>query len=125
MPVRGSLRTGQNRNESPCNNMWEMERRYSVPAQEHSVMGSDIRLQRRSQTSQPQSGTLLSASGLHSTVTPSASEDLHAWSIYRLVNIVLKSSHLFYVNGSKFQEVFSNYLVDIPPLNCSGGSNFF
>lgn len=81
MPLRGPMRTGPNRNGSPCNNMWEMERRYSVPAQEHSVIGSETKMQRRSQISH-HTGTLPPNSA-HSAMTASASEDLHAWSIYR------------------------------------------
>ncbi|KAK7603742.1 hypothetical protein V9T40_003741 [Parthenolecanium corni] len=63
--------------------MWEMERRYSVPARDHSVVGSDTKLQRRSQVSQHHTGTLPNSHSMHAPVTPSASEDLHAWSIYR------------------------------------------
>ncbi|XP_065214423.1 ATP-binding cassette sub-family G member 8 isoform X2 [Planococcus citri] len=81
MPLRGPMRTGPTRNGSPCNNMWEMERRYSVPAQEHSVIGSETKMPRRSQISH-HTGTLPTNSA-HSAMTASASEDLHAWSIYR------------------------------------------
>lgn len=93
MPVRGSMRTGSGaRNSSPnSHNMWEMERRYSVPAQEHSsIVGSDTKMHKRSQTSSGHhSGTLPNSSMLHSSLAPSASEDLHAWSIYRLSTFVL------------------------------------
>lgn len=82
------MRTGGHRNGSPSSNMWEMERRYSVPARDHSVVGSDTKLQRRSQVSQHHTGTLPNSHSMHAPVTPSASEDLHAWSIYRFVFMV-------------------------------------
>lgn len=82
MPVRGSMRPNGNRNSSPSNNMWEMERRYSIAAQEHSVIGSDSKIQRRSQIHH-HTNTLPNPNVAHSVMTPSASEDLHAWSIYR------------------------------------------
>lgn len=84
MPVRGPLRPNVHRNASPSTNMWEMERRYSVPAQELSVIGSDSKLQRRSHMHH-HTGTLPNPNTAHPMMTPSASEDLHAWSIYRLI----------------------------------------
>lgn len=73
-------------NGSPTANMWEMERRCSTSAAtEHkppSVIGSssDGKLRR----SHPSHSNLSSAGTQpHPGMTPSASEDLHAWSIYR------------------------------------------